>query len=150
MANGVNSMYQARWSLEVYIKITIGRDSGCGMTKMEIILIPRFIKMICWLFWMMGCSQTHETHNEYYPNGQLKVSGEYENGNAHGYWQGYYPNGQMKSAGEYVNGELSGEWAWYYADGSIVKDTIYTILTLQHNWNQKKLNYSILNFTSSI
>ena len=33
----------------------------------------------------------------------------------------YYPNGRMKFTGWYLDGEMHGEWQWYRTDGSVMR-----------------------------
>ena len=88
---------------------------------MEMIPILKFIKFLLILL-LFSCNTEEREYKLYYPNGDIRVSGIYVDGNAHGLWEGYYPNRQLKSAGEYYKGELVGDWVWYYEDGSNVKD----------------------------
>ena len=94
------------------------------MIKMAMIPILKFISVLLFLF-LFSCNN-EKKHILYHPNGLLKLSGNYQQGKAHGYWQGFYENGILKSSGLYYKGNLSGRWIWYYQDGSVLKDTIYT------------------------
>ena len=85
-------------------------------------------------------------HQEYHPNGQLKIDGQYDkNSQRTGLWISYYengekwsesyyvegvqdghsltffPNGQVRFVGEYKAGERIGEWRFYDESGELVK-----------------------------
>lgn len=78
-----------------------------------------------------------EIRNEYYPNGQVKVSAMFRNGVAEGIRREYTPDGQVEHAWLYRNGVLIGEgiekddgnreghWKDYYADGSLKAEGNY-------------------------
>jgi antitoxin component YwqK of YwqJK toxin-antitoxin module len=83
---------------------------------------------------------------QYYPNGQLKMSGKINNsGQKEGIWTSYfengkknsesnfknglndgysmvwYPNGNVRYFGDYANGKKVGEWTFYNEKGEFVK-----------------------------
>ena len=78
-----------------------------------------------------------EIRNEYYPDGQLKVSALFRNGVAEGIRREYTPDGRVEHAWLYKNGILVGEgieledgnregpWKDYYADGSLKAEGAY-------------------------
>ena len=33
----------------------------------------------------------------------------------------YYPNGTVKFSGAYLDGEMHGDWVWYRTDGSVMR-----------------------------
>ena len=47
-----------------------------------------------------------EFKNTYYPNGQLQLSVELDNGVAHGEYKSYYPDGSLKEEKRLTNGEV--------------------------------------------
>jgi antitoxin component YwqK of YwqJK toxin-antitoxin module len=55
----------------------------------------------------------------FYPNGKLKLSGQYKNKVKEGLWQMYFENGNMKWAGYYQHDKPSGIWQHYHENGLI-------------------------------
>lgn len=55
------------------------------------------------------------SQNDTYPNGQIKVKGNEENGE---YIQ-YYENGQIREKVNYVDGQRNGDWIQYNVNGQI-------------------------------
>ena len=50
---------------------------------------------------------------EYYPNGNLRYKGSYNNdGQEIGYWERYYYNGNLRHKGNYDNGNRIGHWKY--------------------------------------
>lgn len=56
---------------------------------------------------------------EWYANGQIWLSGQYEGGKRVGEWQERWPSGALRFSGSYVADKLHGTEAWWYADGGI-------------------------------
>ena len=58
----------------------------------------------------------------YYPNGNLKREGEFEDGNSKGLWKEYRENGKLKSVGEYkTSWKKIGVWNYYDEEGNLIK-----------------------------
>ncbi len=53
----------------------------------------------------------------YWPNGNLKSTGNYKNGLKDGAWKYYFRNGELEQEGFWKSGKLDGEWIWYFKDG---------------------------------
>ncbi len=53
----------------------------------------------------------------WYPNGQKKVQGNYDDGTAEGRFTWFHENGQKHAEGEYVAGKRSGLWRFWHANG---------------------------------
>ena len=66
---------------------------------------------------VIGLSQ-NEPYQAYYDNGQLKVSGQYIDGNQEGIWKYYHENGQLSSEGNYKNDKSEGKWIGYWDNGN--------------------------------
>ncbi len=89
-------------------------------------------------------------HKEYYPNGQLRITGELNNdGKKEGTWTSYfengkknsesvfkdginngysmvwYPNGNIRYFGDYLEGRRSGSWTFYNEEGEVTKKESY-------------------------
>ena len=50
--------------------------------------------------------EKHGLYRWYYPNGNLKVEGNYVKGVMEGEWKRYHENGELKSKKNYINGEV--------------------------------------------
>lgn len=53
----------------------------------------------------------------WYPNGQKKVQGGYQDGEAEGHFTWWYENGQKMAEGEYQAGQKHGGWRWWHSNG---------------------------------
>ena len=62
-------------------------------------------------------STNTETHEEYYPDGKLKIKGALKNGKREGQWISWYENGQEWSECTYKNGKKDGAIASWYENG---------------------------------
>ena len=56
-------------------------------------------------------------YNEFYDNGNLKVSGKMKDGVHEGKWMYYYEDGGLEGTSDFVNGE--GDYIGYYPDGKL-------------------------------
>ncbi len=56
-------------------------------------------------------------HEEYYDNGNVKLSVGLKNGIKNGVYKEYYENGQLKVRGKYKNGKMEGNWKFYDENG---------------------------------
>ena len=63
--------------------------------------------------------QKNGVYRAYYPNGQLKIEGNYKDGKEDGFWTVWYENGKKKAEGNYKNGDQVGKWTIYNEDGSV-------------------------------
>ncbi len=61
----------------------------------------------------------------YYPNGQLKIIGEFSDGKKVGEWNEYYMNGIKKSGGQFARGKKDGAWMYYYLNANIKEKQFY-------------------------
>jgi len=61
----------------------------------------------------------------YYPNGQLKVIGEFSYGKKVGEWSEYYMNGIKKSEGQFARGKKDGAWVYYFLNANIKEKQFY-------------------------
>jgi hypothetical protein len=56
------------------------------------------------------------------------IDGDFSNGFiVHGSHLEYYPNGTLKLTGQYEDGHQNGVWTWYFEDGKINRIVIYKI-----------------------
>lgn len=96
-----------------------------------------------------GKSKTMVKEAFYYPDGQVRMVGEYKEGAKHGHWISYYnngnkwsegfynegindgktttwhENGQKYYEGAYKNGERSGTWKFWDENGEFLKEINY-------------------------
>ncbi len=56
---------------------------------------------------------------EYYPNGQIRMSGDYKNGERHGVWTSWYESGIKRSEVTYKNGLRDGPVITWYENGNM-------------------------------
>lgn len=65
-------------------------------------------------------------YQKYYPSGDIRVEGEYENGLKKGTWTYTYKGtGTIKSVGEYVKGLKEGDWKYYDKKENLIKTEVY-------------------------
>ena len=62
----------------------------------------------------------------YYPNGQLRAQGTYEDGKLDGPYVSYYENGQLEEQGNYKDGKEEGLWVYYFENGQLRSEGIYS------------------------
>ena len=58
---------------------------------------------------------------ELYPDGQIRLEGNYKDGIRHGRWVWYHENGIVNIEGNYTDGLQDGKWIWSYVDGPPMK-----------------------------
>lgn len=67
-----------------------------------------------------ACAVTH-TSTSKYADGQPRAVYEYkfedEEEVRHGAYQSWYPNGELRSSGQFADGQRTGEWTYFYATG---------------------------------
>lgn len=64
-------------------------------------------------------------YREFYQNGQLKAKITYEDGSPDGKALYYYPDGTLKMTGRYKEGDRKGKWEVYNARGKMVREIKY-------------------------
>lgn len=80
-----------------------------------------------------------------WPNGRLKVRGEYVEGKEVGKYECFWENGKIAQEGQHENGECVGDWFDYWEDGKLYKQTAYTgdgnfkVFTYDSSGNVKEL-----------
>jgi uncharacterized protein len=63
---------------------------------------------------------------DFYPGGQIKAEGIYEEGVRTGKWTFYHLNGNVEQVGEYDGqGRPVGRWEWYYPSGNLLREEQY-------------------------
>lgn len=75
----------------------------------------------------------------YYPTGEKKSDGEYENGAKNGKWSFYYEDGKKAQTGIYKKDLVDGIWTWYYKNKQIRRTEYYY---------KGKLNGEVLEYDS--
>jgi antitoxin component YwqK of YwqJK toxin-antitoxin module len=63
---------------------------------------------------------------QYYPNGQIMLTGKYREGERDGYWIYYFENGNKWSEGFYKKGENDGKRLTYFENGRLRYEAWYT------------------------
>lgn len=59
----------------------------------------------------------------YYPGGELKGSGEYEQGYRSGEWIYYFKDGSIEQRGKYTSkGKPTDKWRWFYDSGQLMRE----------------------------
>jgi len=93
-----------------------------------------------------------KVRNEYYPDGQLKISALYRNESPEGMWREYKPDGSLKKSVLYHNGVVAGEgnvlddgnrdghWKEFFADGSLKSEGNYDDGKTIGEWKYFHLN----------
>lgn len=62
---------------------------------------------------------------QYYPDGELLSSSNYENGVKNGIFQTYYPSGRLRSNKDFKNGKEEGSQLYFYPDGGLKSEIPY-------------------------
>ncbi len=61
----------------------------------------------------------------FYPNRQIEMTGEYKDGERHGYWIYYFENGNVWSEGFYNMGRNDGKRLTYFENGKLRYEAFY-------------------------
>jgi antitoxin component YwqK of YwqJK toxin-antitoxin module len=61
--------------------------------------------------------QKHGPETVWFPNGQIRMKGQYDQGKPVGQFVWWHENGQKQLAGNYDAGEQSGQWVWWHETG---------------------------------
>ena len=61
----------------------------------------------------------------FHQNGELKMSGKFENGEREGEWNAYFENKQLQSAGTFKEGLRTGEAKIYFPNGQLRYEGFY-------------------------
>ena len=69
-----------------------------------------------------GGSRGEGARTSLHGNGSPKESTSFVEGLRHGPTQRWYPDGQLRAEGLFEQGEMVGEWIWYAPDGSVDRD----------------------------
>lgn len=78
-----------------------------------------------------------EKHKEYYDNGKLKESGQYDaNGKGYGTWKFYTKNGELECIRNYLNGRTNGEVKYYYSNGKVERISHYSNAVETGTWKR--------------
>lgn len=92
--------------------VRIEFEYGPNHPEAEVHVIPlRIYKALLYDFYC------HVRGSDFYPNGQIKFSGQYHNYLRYGLWTEFYESGVVRSTGQYVNSNKTGVWLHYYESG---------------------------------
>jgi len=64
---------------------------------------------------------------KYFPDGAVKMKGEFEDDKRSGEWTTFYQNGNVMSRGSYYEDQQDGKWATYYEDGRPKESIVYVM-----------------------
>jgi len=70
-------------------------------------------------------SKLVNSYKEFYKNGQLKAQIPYKEGEANGKALYYYPNGKIKMTGRFRDGDRKGKWEMYDPQGNLIREIKY-------------------------
>ncbi|WP_242083243.1 energy transducer TonB [Aestuariivivens sediminis] len=77
-----------------------------------------FILFFIFLFSVnLSVAQKNGPYQENYDNGNIKVSGHYENGKRTGEWKNYFDNGQLSQVYSYTDGKVNKERKSFFKNG---------------------------------
>ena len=88
-------------------------------------LAPTSVQSVADDFWNLqfakyepqGEELRHGKWQEWYSNGQLKMSGQYDHDKMVGQFTYWHSNGQKAAEGEYVEDKHDGTWVWWHQNG---------------------------------
>jgi antitoxin component YwqK of YwqJK toxin-antitoxin module len=61
-----------------------------------------------------------------YPNGKVKFTGSYLDGDMHGYWEWFRTDGSIMRTGAFDRGKQIGVWRTFDRSGQLVKEASLT------------------------
>lgn len=62
---------------------------------------------------------------DFYPTGEVRAKGSYENNLKSGSWNYYLSNGSLEQKGRFERGRIMGIWNWYYPNGNLWREESY-------------------------
>ncbi len=128
-----------------------GLAAGCGM-KLEPVIhetYPDGTPKVVHYFRGEGMEKTLAKKTFYYSDGQLRMEGDYSNGQKNGLWVAYYESGVKWSEGNYKDGVSHGKTITYHENGEKYYEGFYEHgrrAGLWRFWNEdgsleKEINY---------
>jgi antitoxin component YwqK of YwqJK toxin-antitoxin module len=83
-----------------------------------------------------GDDQKHGILREWYPNGQVRLQGEYESDQpkSNTMWSWWYANGQKAVEGMFAGGEKHGRWIWWHENGQKKVEGYFENSQPSQNW----------------
>lgn len=67
----------------------------------------------------------HGPVREWFPDGQRRLVGAYENGRKHGDWSTFYAGGKPRAEEHWKAGVPTGTWVTWFADGTRATESLY-------------------------
>ena len=86
----------------------------------------------------VGKDVKHGRWTAWYPNGQMRVEGTYEQDLAEGQFTWWYCNGQQAAIGNYRKGLEHGAWVWWHENGQKAVNGQYTDGEMSGDWSHWK------------
>jgi antitoxin component YwqK of YwqJK toxin-antitoxin module len=62
---------------------------------------------------------------DFYPTGEVRAEGFYQNNQQSGQWTYYYKSGSIEQKGRFERGRYNGAWTWYYTNGNVWREERY-------------------------
>jgi antitoxin component YwqK of YwqJK toxin-antitoxin module len=70
--------------------------------------------------------ERHGAWKEFYHDGSLKATGNYDHGKQTGEWKYFYPNGKTEQIGRFgKSGKTEGTWRWFFDNGQLFREENY-------------------------
>lgn len=95
------------------------------------------------------CSKGDKKILEAYPDGKPKVVAYYKEGKKI-YQERYYPNGEIRSKGAFNDSIATGEWKFFFDNGKLFAKTDFSNKKEGENWQIYSPSEQIINKTDSI
>lgn len=81
----------------------------------------------------------HGVSRLWFPNGERKRLGQYEDGERSGTWTDFHRNGKKKSQGRYAAGVRDGVWTFWHKSGRLEERTWFRAGQIE-TWDHKSLD----------
>jgi antitoxin component YwqK of YwqJK toxin-antitoxin module len=138
------------WNVEIVedYQVEVSFDYGNNYPQPDTSLIPLVIYKALLQDFYFSIKDKN-----FYPNGQIKYVGHYDNHFRNGIWITYFENGKIKTHGQYIHSKKHGTWIYYYEDGQIKAKEYYDVNCNRtgewHTWYPDGKIESITNFKNN-
>ena len=86
--------------------------------KRTLLFVLGGIGLLATVFAFHGNPNGAEKRVEYYPNGQVQIECELQEGVRQGECRRFWPDGKPQAEGRYEDGTMNGTWTFWNADGT--------------------------------
>ena len=110
-----------------FITHTVSNEEGIKLQKNRLEFGTRSVREM-YRWYDDGTPKAEMTPDgitEWYPNGQMKETSEFSNGNQHGRVAKWYENGQLAGESFYVDNKLHGDYREWDEEGRLINSTTY-------------------------